>query len=228
MSTYRLDKLFAPASLALVGASDREGSVSLAVLRNLREAGFPGRIDLVNPRSVVIDGLASAASLAELETAPELVIVASPAASVPAVIIEAGRRGAAAALVMTAGLGQGPGSLAEAVRLEARKHGLRLVGPNCLGVMAPHARLNASFAAQAARPGDLALVSQSGAVAAGLVEWSAQRNIGLSAVVSLGDQVDVDFADCLDYFAADQTTRAILLYIESIGDAQKFMSAARA
>jgi acetyltransferase len=228
MSTYRLDKVFAPASLALAGASDREGSVSLAVLRNLREAGFPGRIDLVNPRSIVIDGLTSVASLAELETAPELVIVASPAATVPAVLAEAGAKGAAAALVMTAGLGQGPGSLAETVRLEARAHGLRLVGPNCLGVMAPHARLNASFAAQAARPGDLALVSQSGAVAAGLVEWSAQRSIGFSAVVSLGNQVDVDFPDCLDYFAADRATRAILLYVESIDDAQKFMAAARA
>ena len=99
MSTYRLDKVFAPASLALAGASDREGSVSLAVLRNLRRAGFPGRIDLVNPRSAVIDGLTSAASLAELETAPELVIVASPATTVPAVIAEAGAKGAAAALV---------------------------------------------------------------------------------------------------------------------------------
>ena len=107
-------------------------------------------------------------------------------------------------------------------------YGLRLVGPNCLGVMAPHARLNASFAANAPAPGDLALISQSGAVAAGLVEWSVRRRIGLSAVVSLGDQADVDFADCLDYFAADRMTRAILLYVESIGGARKFMSAARA
>ena len=228
MSTYRLDKLFAPSSVALVGASDREGSVGLAVLRNLRAAGFPGRIDLVNPRASVISGQRAAASLDGLAGAPDLVIVASPAATVPAVIEAAGAKGAAAALVMTAGLGHGSGSAAETVRLAARRHGLRLVGPNCLGVMAPHARLNASFAAHAPAPGDLALVSQSGAVAAALVEWSTRRRVGLSAAVSLGDGADVDFADCLDHFAADRTTRAILLYVESIGGAQKFMSAARA
>jgi acetyltransferase len=228
MSIYRLDKLFAPASLALIGASDREGSVSLTVLRNLRDAGFPGRIDLVNPRAVVIDGIPSVASVSDLETAPELVIVASPPGTVPAIIAEAAAKGVAAAIVMTAGLGHGASSLAEAARLEARQFGLRLVGPNCLGVMAPHARLNASFSARFAAPGDLALVSQSGAVAAALVEWAARRNVGLSAVVSLGDQLDVDFGDCLDYFAVDRATRAILLYVESIGAAQKFMSAARA
>ena len=181
MSTYRLDKLFAPSSVALVGASDREGSVGLAVLRNLRAAGFPGRIDLVNPRASVISGQRAAASLDGLAGAPDLVIVASPAATVPAVIEAAGAKGAAAALVMTAGLGHGSGSAAETVRLAARRHGLRLVGPNCLGVMAPHARLNASFAAHAPAPGDLALVSQSGAVAAGarrMVHAPPHRPVG--------------------------------------------------
>ena len=102
------------------------------------------------------------------------------------------------------------------------------MGPNCLGVLAPRARLNASFAARSAAPGDLALISQSGAIAAGLVEWAAKRRVGFSGVVSLGDQVDVDFGDCLDYFALDRSTRAILLYIEAVQDARKFMSAARA
>ncbi|MCD6070903.1 MAG: family acetyltransferase, partial [Microvirga sp.] len=132
------------------------------------------------------------------------------------------------AIVATAGMGYGKGSLREQVRLAARAHGLRVVGPNCIGVLAPRAKMNASFAAHSAKPGDLALVSQSGAVAAGLVEWAAQRNVGFSAIVSLGDKVDVDFSDCLDFFSADSGTRAILLYIESIDNAKKFMSAARA
>jgi acetyltransferase len=228
MSTYRLDKLFGPRSIAVVGASRREGSLGRTILRNLREAGFAGTINLVNPHYPEIDGVPSVDTIEDLPSAPDLVVVAVPPASVVGVVEAAGRAGAAAAIVITAGLGYGPGSLADDARIAARRHGLRLVGPNCLGVMAPAAKLNASFAARVARPGDLALVSQSGAIAAGLVEWAALRNVGFSAVVSLGDKVDVDFSDCLDYFAADRSTRAILLYIESISNAQKFMSAARA
>jgi acetyltransferase len=228
MSTYRLAKLFAPQSVALVGASPREGSLGRTVLRNLRDAQFPGRIELINPRHAEIDGIPCAARIEDLSSAPDVAIIAAPPASVPGVVAAAGAKGVATAIVITAGLGHGPGSLAETARLEARRFGLRLVGPNCLGVVAPHAKLNASFAARTSAPGDLALISQSGAVAAGLIEWAAGRNIGFSAIVSLGDQVDVDFGDCLDYFATDRATRAILLYIESIADARKFMSAARA
>jgi acetyltransferase len=228
MSTYRLDRLFAPRSVALVGVSTREGSLGRTVLRNIREGGFEGRIDIVHPRAPMIEGIRSVGGVEALATPPDVVIVASPPASVPSVISAAGAKDAAAAIIMTAGLGHGPGSLAEIARLEARKFGLRLVGPNCIGVLAPYAKLNASFAARAAAPGDLALVSQSGAILAGLVEWAGQRNVGFSAAVSLGDKADVDFGDCLDYFAADRSTRAILLYIESILDAKKFMSAARA
>ena len=143
----------------------------------------------------------------------------TPPATVPDIVASAGRQGISAAVIVTAGLGHGEGSLADAARLEARSHGLRLVGPNCLGVMAPPAKLNASFAARNAAPGDLALISQSGAVEAGLIEWAARHNVGFSALISLGDKIDVDFGDCLDYFAADRATRAILLYIEAINDA---------
>lgn len=228
MSTYRLDKLFAPRSVALIGASPREGSLGRTILRNLREAGFVGRLSLVNPRYSAIDGLTCHPKVSDLDHVPDLVVIAVPPDAVPGVVGEAGRKGVSAAIVITAGLGHGPGSLAEKARLAARAHGLRLVGPNCLGVMAPPVNLNASFAARAAPSGDLALVSQSGAIAAGLVEWAANRGVGFSAVVSLGDKVDVDLGDCLDYFAADRGTRAILLYVESITDARKFMSAARA
>ncbi|HEX2555494.1 MAG TPA: bifunctional acetate--CoA ligase family protein/GNAT family N-acetyltransferase [Microvirga sp.] len=228
MSTYRLDRLFAPRSVVLVGASPREGSLGRTVLANLRGAGFAGPIRLVNPRYREIDGLPCAARIEDLAAAPDLAVIATPPDTVPGLVTEAAEKGIAVAIVLTAGLGQGPGSPAEAARLAARRHGLRLVGPNCLGVMAPAAGLNASFAARPAARGDLALVSQSGAVAAGLVEWAAERHVGFSAVVSLGDRIDVDFGDCLDYFAADRSTRAILLYVESLNDARKFMSAARA
>lgn len=228
MSTYRLDTVFAPRSIALVGASPREGSLGATVLRNLRRAGFAGPIWSINPRHRTIGDLPCHRSLANLPEAPDLVVVVSPPKSVPGVIEEAGAKGAGGAIVITAGLGHGPGSLGEAARVAARRHGLRLVGPNCLGVMAPRVGLDASFAANAPRPGDLALISQSGAIAAAMVEWGARREVGFSAVVSLGDKADVDFGDCLDYFAADRGTRAILLYVESISAARKFMSAARA
>ncbi|MDF2972766.1 MAG: family acetyltransferase, partial [Microvirga sp.] len=228
MSVYRLDKLFGPLSVALVGASPREGSLGRMVLRNLRGAGFAGPIHLVNPKHRAIDGLPCVARIEDLPQAPDLIVLVTPPATIPGIVASAGRKGVGAAVIVTAGLGHGEASLAETVRLEARKHGLRLVGPNCLGVLAPPAKLNASFAARSAGPGDLALISQSGAVAAGLVEWAAQRDVGFSALVSLGDMVDVDFGDTLDYFAADRGTRAILLYVEAISDARKFMSAARA
>ncbi|KFG67166.1 bifunctional acetate--CoA ligase family protein/GNAT family N-acetyltransferase [Microvirga sp. BSC39] len=228
MSTYRLDKMLAPRSIAVVGASPRPGSLGLTFLRNLIAGGFEGDIVSVNPHHVEIEGRACFPSLAELPEVPDLVVVAVPPERVLGVIEEAGRAGVSVAIVATAGTGYGEGSMSEQVRLAARAHGLRVVGPNCIGVLAPRAKMNASFAAHSAKPGDLALVSQSGAIAAGLVEWAAQRNVGFSAIVSLGDKVDVDFSDCLDFFSADSGTRAILLYIESIDNAKKFMSAARA
>jgi acetyltransferase len=228
MSTYRLDPLFSPRSVAVVGASPRDASAGHAVLRNLRAGGFEGAIHLVNPRYPEIDGIRSAGSIEELPEVPEVVVIAVPPAAVPGVVAAAAGKGSAAAIIITAGLGHGPGSLAEACLKAARPKGLRLVGPNCLGVLAPRAKFNASFAASMPRAGDLALISQSGAIAAGLVEWAKSRAVGFSAVVSLGDNIEVDAGDLLDFFALDRSTRAILLYVESITDARKFMSAARA
>jgi len=151
-----------------------------------------------------------------------------PPRAVASVVRAAAAKETAAAIILTAGLGHGPGSIAGECEQAARAAGMRLVGPNCLGVMAPPANLNASFAASTPRPGDLCVISQSGAIATGLVEWAALHGIGFSAIVSIGDSVDVDFADLLDHFALDRGTRAILLYIESVKDARKFMSAARA
>src|ERR1700736_5679358 len=228
MSIYRLDRLFSPESIGLIGASPRPTSPGRAVLRNLQSAGFKGPIHLVNPHYDEIEGIRAVRSLDELPDAPDLVVIAAPPPAVPAIVAAAGEKGTAAGIIITAGLGHGPGSLADRCETAARAKGLRLVGPNCLGVLVPGARLNASFAASMPNPGDLALISQSGAIAAGLVEWAATRAIGFSAVVSLGDSIDIDFGDLLDFFSLDRTTRAILLYVESIKDARKFMSAARA
>src|ERR1700692_1477772 len=191
MSTYRLDKLFAPRSVALVGASPRPTSPGRAALRNLRDAGFKGPIHLVNPHYEEIEGIRAVRSLDELPDAPDLVVIAAPPQAVPDIVAAAGERGTAAAIIIAAGLGHGPGSLAERCETAARAKGLRLVGPNCLGILVPGARLNASFAASIPNPGDLALISQSGAIAAGLMEWAATRAIGFSAGVSLGDGIDV-------------------------------------
>lgn len=228
MSTYRLKNLLSPRSVALVGASSRWVSVGRAVLENIRKAEFRGQFGLVNPRHAEIGGLASVSSLEHLPFVPELVVITAPAREVPDIIDQAGRRGSAGALIVSAGLGQGPGSLQEAAIAAARKYGMRLIGPNCLGIMLPGASLNASFAAHMPGAGNLALISQSGAIAAGMVDWAAQRGVGFSGIVTIGDQIDVDIADLLDYFAMDHKTRAILLYIEAIKDARKFMSAARA
>ena len=227
MSTYHLTNLLAPHSVALVGGSPRPGSVGQVVLRNILEAKFAGKLGVVNPHHREIAGVATVRSLADLPFVPELVVITAPVAAIAGIIEQAGRLGVAGALMISAGLDEGEGALAEKVEAVARRYGMRLIGPQSIGVMMPNAKLNASFAAHMPRPGNLALISQSGAIAAGMVGWAAQRSVGFSGIVSIGDQLDVDIADLLDYFALDGKTRAILLYIESIQDARKFMSAAR-
>ena len=228
MSTYRLDCVLSPRSVALIGASPRPGSLGAAILKNLRDAGFAGPIGLVNAHYAEIGGVATTPSLAKLPFVPDLIVVTAPATAIPDIISEAGQLGVAGAVIVSAGLGHGEGSLAASTERTARASRMRLIGPNCLGVMMPAAKLNASFAAHMPGRGGLALISQSGAIAAGMVDWAAQRKVGFSGVVSIGDQLDVDIGDMLDYFALDAATNAILLYVEGIKDARKFMSAARA
>ena len=227
MSVYRLDRLLSPHSLAVIGASPRETSVGRHVVANIRAAGFPGAVHVVNPNYAAIEGIDTVKSLDAITGPIDVAVIAVPPAAVPDTVAAAGAKGAAAAIIITAGLGHGTGSLAEAADRAARATGLRLVGPNCIGVLVPPAHFNASFAPRMPIKGDLAVISQSGAIVAGMIEWAAKRAIGFSAVFSVGDQLDVDFGDLLDLFAADGGTRAILLYVESIKDARKFMSAAR-
>jgi len=228
MSTYRLKNLLSPRSVALVGASPRRNSVGRAILHNLAQSGFAGNIGIVNSRYPEIDGVATAPSLDRLPFVSELVIITTPPATLPDLVEQAGKIGAAGALIITSGLGHGPESLLARTESAAKPYGMRLVGPNSIGITMPAVRLNASFSAHTPHAGNLALISQSGAIAAGMVDWAVQRGVGFSGIVSIGDQLDVDIADLLDHFALDTKTRAILLYIEAVKDARKFMSAARA
>jgi acetyltransferase len=228
VSTYHLHTMLAPRSIAVVGGSPRDGSLGRIVLRNLRDSGFEGAVHLVNPRHSEIDGVKAVPRLDAVATPPDLLVVTAPAPAVPEIIAAAGARGVAAAVIISAGLGHGPGSLAEATRMAARAHGLRVLGPNGIGLIVPAAKVNASFARRLPASGNLALISQSGAIAAGMLEWAAQRHLGFSAIASIGDAIDVDFGDLLDYFALDPHTGAILMYVESISEPRKFMSAARA
>ncbi len=224
MTIRNLQHLLAPRSVALIGASDRPGSIGGILGRNLSRAGFKGRIFLVNPKGGEISGMHCFASISALPEAPDLAIVATPPATLPTIIGELGAKGCRAAVVITAGI---RGDIRQAMLDAAKPHLLRIQGPNCLGLMLPPLGLDATFAHIAPRPGRLAFLSQSGALITGIVDWAESRGIGFSHVVSLGDMADVDFGDLLDYLAGDAQSRAILLYMESLRSAPKFMSAAR-
>ncbi|MBC7993666.1 MAG: bifunctional acetate--CoA ligase family protein/GNAT family N-acetyltransferase [Rhizobacter sp.] len=232
MSVRNLEHLFRPQSVAVIGASERERSVGAVVMRNLREGGFSGPLWPVNPKHKRIGDLPAWPSVEALPQAPDLAVICTPASTVPGLIAELGRKGTRAAVVLSAGL-KGPSgdagvSIEQAMLQAAKPYLLRILGPNCVGVLVPGIGLNASFAHAAAQPGPLAFVSQSGALATAMLDWANSRGIGFSHFISLGDSADVDFGDVLDYLASDGDTRAVLLYMESVGSARKFMSAARA
>ncbi|MBV9828487.1 MAG: bifunctional acetate--CoA ligase family protein/GNAT family N-acetyltransferase [Alphaproteobacteria bacterium] len=231
MSVRYLDRLFAPRSVALIGATDRTGSLGAVALRNLRRAGFRGELMLVNPHHAQIDGIPVYSDIASLPRTPDLALIATPPATLPGLVAQLGERGTRGAAVITAGFGElGPqGEALQRQMLDAaRPYLLRIVGPNCVGVMVPRIGLDASFSHIPPRPGHLALISQSGAMVTALLDWASPRGIGFSHIASLGDMADVDFGDMLDYLAADAETRAILIYAEGITHSRKFMSAARA
>ncbi len=227
MSIRNLENALHPRSVAVFGGSERVGSVGAVVMRNLVEGGFDGPIWAVNPKYSQVMGRPCFARAADLPEVPEIALVLTPPDCVPEVIADLGRRGGRLAVVVTAGLTGGNG-LRQAMLDAARPHLLRIVGPNTLGLMIPPLGLNAGFAHMAAQPGKLALLSQSGAIATALIDWAAERGIGFSQIVSLGDMADVDVGDYLDLLAGDGRTAAILLYLESIPEPRKFLSAARA
>ena len=231
MSVRNLNKLFQPRSVALIGATPRPGSVGAIMARNLHRAGFAGELMLVNPHHGMIDGLAVHADVASLAQTPDLAVIVTPPETVPGLIAELGARGTRAAVVITAGfgeLGEGGRTLQQAALDAAKPYLLRIVGPNCIGIIVPRLGLDATFSHMAAPAGDIAFVSQSGAMITAMLDWAVPRGIGFSHVVSLGDMADVDFGDMLDYLAADPHTRAILLYAEGVTNGRKLMSAGRA
>lgn len=227
MTIRNLSPLLNPASVALIGASGTAGTLGAAVLGNVLSAGFPGAVYAVNPHHLDYRGADWVRSVDQLPGAPDLAIVMTPAGTVPGVIAELGAIGTKCAVVISADITDANG-LRQKMLDAAMPHLLRVIGPNCLGIMAPHARLNATFARTAARPGRLGLISQSGALVTAMLDWADRRQIGFSGIVSVGDMTDVDLGDLIDLFAVDTKTDAILLYIEGITDAAKFLSAARA
>jgi acetyltransferase len=232
MSVRNLQHLFAPRSVALVGASDRPGSLGATLLRNLDAGGFGGPVWLVNPRHEEVGGRPAYADLGQLPAVPELAVIATPPAAVPGIVRKLGEMGNRAAIVLAAGLaGQRDvrgRTLKQAMLDAANPYLLRVLGPTSAGLLVPALGLNASAAASCALPGRIAFVSQSGALMTGMLDWARSRGIGFSKFISLGESADVDLGDMLDYLATDGATSAILLHLEELRYARKFMSAARA
>jgi acetyltransferase len=231
MTTVRhsLDPIFHPQSIAVVGASATPGSIGSILMRNLMANPFGGVVYPINPKRKAVHGVHCYPSLAQLPEVVDLVVVATPAHTVPAVIRECVEHSVPTGIIISAGfseLGPEGRELERQIRDIARGK-MRLIGPNCLGVIHPPSNLNASFAADMARPGNVALLSQSGAICTSILDWARDAHVGFSTFVSVGAMLDVGFADLIDYFADDPHTRSIILYMESIGDVRRFLSAAR-
>jgi len=228
---HALKRILSPSAVALFGASDQPGSVGQVVLANLLGAGFEGQLVAINPRHETVQGLPCHPDLGSSEVDADLAIIATPPSTVPGIIRQCGRRGVRGAVVLSAGFGEtgerGQKREAELLRL-ARRHHVRLIGPNCLGVVRPDAGLNATFSNNRALPGQMALVSQSGAICTAVLDWAESEKIGFSAVISMGNAADVGFGEMLDYLAQDRATRSILVYLEGIRDARGFLSGLRA
>lgn len=232
MPIRNLDKIFAPKTVAVIGASKRASSVGSTVLQNLIGGGFSGAVYPVNPKYSDISGTPCFKSVSELPKAVDLAVICTPARTVPEIVHQCGEAGILGLVILSAGFREASPegeSLEADVRAAAKEFdGMRIVGPNCLGIMAPHVSLNASFASDAPPKGQVAFISQSGALCTAILDWAIQENVGFSHFVSVGNMMDVGIADLIDYFATDHRTESIIMYVESINEAREFMSAARA
>jgi acetyltransferase len=227
-----LEKIFKPKRVAVVGASDQPGKVGYTLLQNLIGRGYEGVVYPVNSKREAVQGIVAYKSLSDLPNPPDLAVICTPAATVPDLIDECGRLGILGVVIISAGFREvGPAgqALEDQIRAAATRHrGLRIIGPNCLGVMVPSIKLNASFAADMALPGRVAFLSQSGALCTSVLDWARAAGIGFSHFLSIGNMLDVGLDDLLDYLALDPETDSVVLYVESITRARQFMSAARA
>jgi acetyltransferase len=231
MGIYHLDKIFKPDSIAIIGASEKPGSIGSILVQNLTQGSFPGKVYAVNPKHSAIHGLKAYSSILDTTNPVDLAIIATPIATVPNIVKECVARNVGGAIIISAGgkeVGAQGRELEKRIEWEAWKGSLRIIGPNCLGIICPQRNLNASFASRMPQVGKLAFISQSGAICAAILDLSPKDNIGFSYFVSIGSMVDVDFGDVLDYVSTDPQVSSILLYIESLSNFRKFMSAARA
>ena len=230
-STRRpLSSIFSPQSVAIIGATETVNSVGRTILENLTKGGFAGQIYPVNPKRDTVLGIKAYPSITAVPAVPDLAVIITPPATVPGIIKDCGAKGVKGAIIISAGFKEigAPGvELERQVLEEASKAGMRIVGPNCLGVMVPGAKLNATFAADMARPGSVGFISQSGALCTAILDWSLKENVGFSAFVSLGSMLDVSWGDLIQHLGDDPNTKSIVMYMESIGDARAFLSAAR-
>ncbi|MCZ4345154.1 acetate--CoA ligase family protein [Devosia neptuniae] len=227
MTNTSLNHALAPRSVALIGASKRPGSLGALVLSNIVTGGFSGAVYPVNPKYTELGGLPCVARVGDLPAVPDLCVIATPAHTIPNLIAEIGAAGGRSVVIITAGIGKAD-DLRERMLAAAAEHGVRIIGPNTIGLLAPLVGLNASFTHIPARPGSLALLSQSGAIISSVIDWAEAEGIGFSQIVSLGDMADLDVSDFLSVLAEDANTSAILMYLESIPDASRFMAAAQA
>ena len=230
MVTKNLDKIFNPRSVAIIGASDVEGSVGYLIVKNFTQLGYAGKYYFVNIRKPEIFGIKTYKSIDQISEPVDLAIIATPAKTVQEVMEQCGKAQVKGAIIVSAGFketGAEGRELERAIGEVAKKYDIRIVGPNCIGVIRPRINLNASFLDKMPKPGNIAFISQSGALGSAILDWANHENIGLSNFVSVGSMVDVDFGDLIDYFGSDPKTKSIIMYIEGITDARKFMSAAR-
>lgn len=228
MHQHPLKKLFAPSSIAVIGASDRLASVGMKIFKNLLQENFKGKIYAINPKHKKVQGKKCFSSVKEIDTAIDLGVIAAPAKAVLNIIKECGEKGIQTVLVLSSGFSESGSEgkiLEDTMLVSAKRYNIRIIGPNCLGVMRPLVKMNATFDNNFALPGSIALVSQSGAINAGILDWAMNKKIGFSAIISLGNSADIGFGDVLDYLAKDPSTKSILLYIEGIKNPLHFMSA---
>lgn len=226
----KLDVIFNPKSVAVIGASDTAGKVGYTVMKNL-VSSYKGKIYPINIKRNSVQGIKAYASIKDVPEKVDLVMIATPAETVPSLIDECGSAGAGGLVIITAGFNEAGGEGAELYKQlveKASRYNMRIIGPNCLGFMRPKINLNASFADRMPLDGRIAFISQSGALGTAILDWSLEQGIGFSYFVSVGSMMDVSFHDLIDYFGADPNTESILIYMESLADARKFISAARA
>ncbi len=231
MSKHYLNTLFAPKSVAVFGASDRPDSVGQIVFQNMLESGFKGALYPINAKNATVQGHRAYGCLEDIDDEVDLVVIATPPKTVPGIIESCGEQGVKAAVIITAGFGEtgeAGAALEKQFMASAQKYGIRLIGPNCLGIMRPSIGLNATFNKGGANSGNIAFVSQSGALCTAILDWAQSNEVGFSSVVSMGSSTDVDFGEILDYLVSDSQTHSILMYIEGIRHARSFMSALRA